>query len=103
MMIFQYLLFSRFALPRGYGQTGPKSKRAGYDSVAAAVSGLLHITGPEEGEPVRPGVAMTDLATGLYAYGAIMAALFHRYKTGKGMHVDCNLLSSQASKDCVSK
>ncbi|XP_066484131.1 succinate--hydroxymethylglutarate CoA-transferase isoform X1 [Tiliqua scincoides] len=81
----------------GYGQTGPKSQHAGYDSVAAAVSGLLHITGPEEGEPVRPGVAMTDLATGLYAYGAIMAALFQRYKTGKGMHVDCNLLSSQVA------
>ncbi|KAH0627169.1 hypothetical protein JD844_002619 [Phrynosoma platyrhinos] len=47
------------------------------------------------GEPVRPGVAMTDLATGLYAYGAIMAALLQRQKTGKGMHVDCNLLSSQ--------
>ncbi|XP_015284675.1 PREDICTED: succinate--hydroxymethylglutarate CoA-transferase [Gekko japonicus] len=79
----------------GYGQSGPKFQRAGYDSVAAAVSGLLHITGPEEGEPVRPGVAMTDLATGLYAYGAIMAALLHSRKTGKGMHVDCNLLSSQ--------
>ncbi|KAF7247803.1 Succinate--hydroxymethylglutarate CoA-transferase [Varanus komodoensis] len=81
----------------GYGQTGPKFQRAGYDSVAAAVSGLLHITGPEGGEPVRPGVAMTDLATGLYAYGAIMAALLQRYKTGKGMHMDCNLISSQVA------
>ncbi|KAM6451524.1 succinyl-CoA:glutarate CoA-transferase isoform 1-T1 [Liasis olivaceus] len=81
----------------GYGQTGPKFQRAGYDSVAAAVSGLLHITGPEGGEPVRPGVAMTDLATGLYAYGAIMAALLQRHKTGKGMHLDCNLLSSQVA------
>ncbi|XP_054846724.1 succinate--hydroxymethylglutarate CoA-transferase isoform X2 [Eublepharis macularius] len=81
----------------GYGQTGPKFQRPGYDSVAAAVSGLLHITGPEEGEPVRPGVAMTDLATGLYAYGAIMAALLQRHKTGKGMHMDCNLLSSQVA------
>ncbi|XP_042332806.1 succinate--hydroxymethylglutarate CoA-transferase isoform X3 [Sceloporus undulatus] len=81
----------------GYGQTGPKFQRAGYDSVAAAASGLLHITGTEGGEPVRPGVAMTDLATGLYAYGAIMAALLQRQKTGKGMHVDCNLLSSQVA------
>ncbi|XP_070583844.1 succinate--hydroxymethylglutarate CoA-transferase isoform X2 [Erythrolamprus reginae] len=81
----------------GYGQTGPKFQQAGYDSVAAAVSGLLHITGPEGGEPVRPGVAMTDLATGLYAYGAIMAALLQRHKTGKGMHLDCNLLSSQVA------
>ncbi|KAJ3611083.1 hypothetical protein NHX12_021099 [Muraenolepis orangiensis] len=44
------------------------------------------------GEPVRPGVAMTDLATGLYAHGAIMAALLQRQKTGRGVHIDCNLL-----------
>nr|XP_031535663.1 succinate--hydroxymethylglutarate CoA-transferase isoform X4 [Vicugna pacos] len=82
----------------GYGQTGPLSQRAGYDAVACAVSGLMHITGPEDGDPVRPGVAMTDLATGIYAYGAIMAGLIHRYKTGRGLFIDCNLLSSQAFK-----
>nr|XP_020820070.1 succinate--hydroxymethylglutarate CoA-transferase isoform X3 [Phascolarctos cinereus] len=81
----------------GFGQTGPLSNRAGYDSVAAAVSGLMHITGPEDGDPVRPGVAMTDLATGLYSYGAIMAGLLQRYKTGRGLHIDCNLLSSQVA------
>ncbi|XP_069317717.1 succinate--hydroxymethylglutarate CoA-transferase isoform X2 [Eulemur rufifrons] len=81
----------------GYGQTGPMSQRAGYDAVASAVSGLMHITGPEDGDPVRPGVAMTDLATGLYAYGAIMAGLIQRYKTGKGLFIDCNLLSSQVA------
>ncbi|XP_074842141.1 succinyl-CoA:glutarate CoA-transferase isoform X2 [Carettochelys insculpta] len=84
----------------GYGQTGPTFQRAGYDSVAAAASGLMHITGPEDGDPVRPGVAMTDLATGLYAYGAIMAGLLQRHKTGKGLHIDCNLLSSQVA--CLS-
>ncbi|XP_054548276.1 succinate--hydroxymethylglutarate CoA-transferase isoform X5 [Talpa occidentalis] len=81
----------------GYGQTGPLSQRAGYDAVASAVSGLMHITGPEGGDPVRPGVAMTDLATGLYTYGAIMAGLIQRYKTGKGLFIDCNLLSSQVA------
>ncbi|GAB0184161.1 succinate--hydroxymethylglutarate CoA-transferase [Grus japonensis] len=81
----------------GYGQTGPMVQRGGYDSIAAAVSGLMHITGHEDGEPVRPGVAMTDLATGLYTYGAIMAGLLQRYKTGKGLHIDCNLLSSQVA------
>ncbi|XP_053915878.1 succinate--hydroxymethylglutarate CoA-transferase isoform X3 [Cuculus canorus] len=81
----------------GYGQTGPMVRRGGYDSIAAAVSGLMHITGHEDGEPVRPGVAMTDLATGLYTYGAIMAGLLQRYKTGKGLHIDCNLLSSQVA------
>uniref|UniRef100_UPI00398EAFB3 succinate--hydroxymethylglutarate CoA-transferase isoform X3 n=1 Tax=Pristiophorus japonicus TaxID=55135 RepID=UPI00398EAFB3 len=81
----------------GYGQTGPMSQRAGYDSVACAVSGLMHITGPQDGDPVRPGVAMTDLATGLYSHGAIMAGLLQKEKTGKGLHIDCNLLSSQVA------
>ncbi|XP_064276290.1 succinate--hydroxymethylglutarate CoA-transferase isoform X2 [Passer domesticus] len=81
----------------GYGQTGPMVQRGGYDSIAAAVSGLMHITGHEDGEPVRPGVAMTDLATGLYTYGAVMAGLLQRYKTGKGLHIDCNLLSTQVA------
>uniref|UniRef100_A0AAY4BX58 Succinyl-CoA:glutarate-CoA transferase n=1 Tax=Denticeps clupeoides TaxID=299321 RepID=A0AAY4BX58_9TELE len=81
----------------GYGQTGPQSHKPGYDSIACAVSGMMHITGPEDGEPVRPGVAMTDLATGLYAHGAIMAALLQRQKTGRGVHIDCNLLSSQVA------
>ncbi|XP_035174657.1 succinate--hydroxymethylglutarate CoA-transferase isoform X3 [Oxyura jamaicensis] len=81
----------------GYGQTGPMVQRGGYDSIAAAVSGLMHITGHEEGEPVKVGVAMTDLATGLYTCGAIMAGLLQRYKTGKGLHIDCNLMSSQVA------
>uniref|UniRef100_G1NI38 Succinyl-CoA:glutarate-CoA transferase n=1 Tax=Meleagris gallopavo TaxID=9103 RepID=G1NI38_MELGA len=81
----------------GYGQTGPMVQRGGYDSIAAAISGLTHITGHEGGEPVRVGVAMTDLATGLYTCGAIMAGLLQKYKTGKGMHIDCNLLSSQVA------
>ncbi|XP_069033705.1 succinate--hydroxymethylglutarate CoA-transferase [Embiotoca jacksoni] len=84
----------------GYGQTGPQSQSPGYDSIASAVSGMMHITGPEDGEPVRPGVAMTDLATGLYAHGAIMAALLQRHRTATGVHIDCNLLSSQVS--CLS-
>ncbi|XP_068437451.1 succinate--hydroxymethylglutarate CoA-transferase isoform X2 [Clinocottus analis] len=84
----------------GYGQTGPQAQSPGYDSIASAVSGMMHITGPEDGEPVRPGVAMTDLATGLYAHGAVMAALLQRHRTGRGAHIDCNLLSAQVS--CLS-
>uniref|UniRef100_F7BY51 Succinyl-CoA:glutarate CoA-transferase n=1 Tax=Monodelphis domestica TaxID=13616 RepID=F7BY51_MONDO len=84
----------------GYGQTGPMSARAGYDAVASAISGLLHITGPEDGDPVRPGVAMTDLATGLFATGSILAGLLQRHRTGRGLHIDCNLLSSQVA--CLS-
>ncbi|XP_056593773.1 succinate--hydroxymethylglutarate CoA-transferase isoform X3 [Triplophysa dalaica] len=81
----------------GYGQTGPESHKPGYDSIASAVSGMMHITGPEDGDPVRPGLAMTDLATGLYTHGAVMAALLQRQRTGRGLHIDCNLLSSQVA------
>lgn len=84
----------------GYGQSGPQSLSPGYDSILSAVSGMMHITGPEGGGPVRPGVAMTDLATGLYAHAAVMAALLRRHKTQTGTHIDCNLLSSQVS--CLS-
>lgn len=81
----------------GYGSTGPYATRPGFDVIAASMSGLLSITGPEDGEPCKVGVAMTDLATGLYAHGAIIAALFQRMKTGKGQKIDCNLLSTQVS------
>lgn len=81
----------------GYGQTGPDATRAGYDIIVAATGGLTHITGPEDGEPCKVGVAMTDLSTGLYAYGSVMAALLYRSKTGRGQHIDCNLLSTQVA------
>lgn len=81
----------------GYGSVGPYAKRPGYDVIAASMGGLLHITGNENGPPVKPGVAVTDLATGLYAHGAIMAALLQRTKTGKGQKIDANLLSTQVA------
>lgn len=59
------------------------------------MGGLLGITGDKNGRPVKVGVAMTDLATGLHAFGAIMTALHYRDKTGKGQKIDCNLLSTQ--------
>lgn len=62
----------------GYGTTGPYKDRGGYDVIAASLGGLLHITGQQDGDPCKVGVAMTDLATGLYAHGAIMAALIQR-------------------------
>lgn len=79
----------------GYGRTGPYRNRPGYDLIAASTGGLLHITGPEDGEPAKVGVAVTDLATGLYAHGAILAALLKREKTGRGQKIDCDLLSTQ--------
>lgn len=81
----------------GYGATGPYAQRPGYDVIAASVGGLLDITGPREGEPCKVGVAMTDLATGLYAHGAILAALLHQSRTGEGQKIDVDLLSTQVA------
>lgn len=63
--------------------------------IAAAVGGLLNCTGQRDGEPVKPAVPLTDICTGLHAFGAIMTALYYRTKTGKGQKIDCNLLSTQ--------
>ncbi|KZC13587.1 CaiB/baiF CoA-transferase family protein C7orf10 like protein, partial [Dufourea novaeangliae] len=81
----------------GYGYKGPYANRPGYDVIAASVGGLLDITGPKDGSPCKVGVAVTDLATGLYAHGAIMAALYQRMKTNKGQWIQCNLLSTQVA------
>lgn len=80
----------------GFGSTGPYKNRAGYDVIAASMGGLLHITG-EKSTPSKVGVAMTDIATGLYAHGAILAALLHRGKTGQGQKIDVDLLSTQVA------
>lgn len=79
----------------GYGSVGPYAKRPGYDVIAASMGGLLHITGDAAGGPAKVGVAMTDIATGLYAHGAIMAALLQRERTGRGQNINVDLLSTQ--------
>ncbi|KAG0271098.1 hypothetical protein BGZ95_001150 [Linnemannia exigua] len=84
-----------YASITGYGQTGPYATRPGYDCIIEAEAGLMHITGESTGPPVIVGVAVIDLTTGLYAHGAIMAALLARAKTGRGQHIDCSLLDSQ--------
>uniref|UniRef100_A0A2A4JFJ8 Uncharacterized protein n=1 Tax=Heliothis virescens TaxID=7102 RepID=A0A2A4JFJ8_HELVI len=81
----------------GFGSTGPYAKKPGYDVIAAAMGGLLNTTGERHGDPVKAGVAITDVTTGLHAFGAIMTALYFRQKTGKGQKIDCNLLSTQIS------
>ncbi|KAL8847426.1 MAG: hypothetical protein Q9221_007536 [Calogaya cf. arnoldii] len=81
----------------GYGQTGPYRNRAGYDVMVEAEMGLMHITGSRDGPPVKVGVAVTDLTTGLYASNSIMAALLARAKTGKGQHLDVALSDCQVA------
>lgn len=76
----------------GYGRTGPRAQEAGYDFVIQAESGLMAITGEVEGEPVKLGVAVADLITGMNATQAILAALIAREKTGAGQLIDISLM-----------
>jgi succinate--hydroxymethylglutarate CoA-transferase len=86
-----------YASVTGYGHTGPYSNRAGYDVMVEAEMGLMHITGERNGPPVKVGVAVTDLTTGLYTCNAIMASLLARQKTGEGQHLDVALSDCQVA------
>ncbi|KJK79141.1 hypothetical protein H634G_05956 [Metarhizium anisopliae BRIP 53293] len=86
-----------YASITGYGQTGPYANRAGYDVMVEAEFGLMHITGQRDGPPVKVGVAVTDLTTGLYTSNSIMAALLGRANTGKGQHIDVALSDCQTA------
>lgn len=79
----------------GFGQTGPYASRGGYDFVAQGMGGFMAITGEEGGQPLRAGVAMADVTTGLYATISILAALRHAERTGEGQHIDISLLDTQ--------
>lgn len=81
----------------GYGQTGPYRDRAGYDLAIQAEGGMMSITGPAGEMPMRTGVAICDLMTGMHASTAILAALNYRHWTGKGQYIDIALLDSQVS------
>jgi crotonobetainyl-CoA:carnitine CoA-transferase CaiB-like acyl-CoA transferase len=81
----------------GYGQTGPLAARPGYDFIIQAQGGLMSITGDPEGEPCKAGVAVADIVTGLYAHNAILAALFHRERTGEAQFIDIALFDAQIS------
>lgn len=80
----------------GFGQTGPYATRPGYDLLIQGMGGLMSITGQPDGAPgagpMKVGVALVDVITGLYAANAITAALRHRDRTGQGQHIDLALL-----------
>ncbi|MBA3577621.1 MAG: CoA transferase [Sphingomonas sp.] len=97
----------------GFGQDGPYAARAGYDYIIQAMGGLMSVTGQPDGEPggapMRVGVAVADLFTGLYTAVAILSALYRREKTKEGAHIDMALfdtqlamLANQASNTLVS-
>ncbi|MAZ98414.1 MAG: CoA transferase [Rhodospirillaceae bacterium] len=81
----------------GFGQTGPYAPRAGYDFLAQGLGGIMSITGAPDGEPMKVGVGIADVMTGMYASTAILAALRHRDATGEGQHIDTCLLDTQVS------
>ena len=81
----------------GFGQTGPYKDRAGYDFMIQAMGGLMSVTGSEGGEPMKVGVAVADVMTGLYASNAIQGALIHQLRTGQGQHIDLALLDVQVA------
>ena len=84
-----------------YGQDGPAAAEPGYDAMIQAISGLMSVTGVPDGEPgagpVKVGVAVSDLITGLYAACGIVAALHEREKSGRGEHIDLALLDTQVA------
>lgn len=85
----------------GFGQDGPYASRPGYDFLIQAMGGLMSITGQPDGEPgggpVKVGVALTDIMTGLYATIGVLAALSHRDRTGEGQYVEAALLDVQVA------
>ncbi|KVZ31827.1 CoA-transferase [Burkholderia multivorans] len=85
----------------GFGQTGPYAHRAGYDFIVQGIGGFMSITGERDGVPgggpQKAGVAIADLATGLYSTIAVLAALAHRDRTGEGQYIDMALLDVQVA------
>ena len=88
-----------YASITGFGQDGPYAERAGYDYIIQGMGGLMSLTGLPDGEPgggpMRVGVAVADLFTGLYTSNAILAALYRRVETGEGATIDMALFDTQ--------
>ncbi len=90
-----------YAAISAFGQTGPWRDRPGVDGVAQAMGGIMSVTGTEDGPPVKVGVPAADMAGGVFASQAILAALFARERTGVGQRVDVSLLDSLLSFQVV--
>jgi len=82
----------------GFGQTGPYARRKGYDTVFQAMSGLMSLTGERGGGPVKPGLPVADLSSGLWVAIAILSALQGRARTGRGGHVDVSMFDAQVAQ-----
>jgi formyl-CoA transferase len=78
----------------GFGSTGPYATRGGYDLIAQGMSGIISVTGDEDGPPVKAGLPVSDLSAGLFGAYGILCALEHRERTGQGQLVDTSLLEA---------
>ncbi|MEE9276075.1 MAG: CoA transferase [bacterium] len=76
----------------GYGSSGPDASLKGYDAVTQAASGLMNLTGMPDGPPTKAGSALADSIGGVFAFGGILTALYHRERTGEGQHVDISMV-----------
>ena len=83
-----------YASVTGFGQTGPYAARAGYDLMAQGMGGIMGLTGTADGEPMRAGIPVSDIFSGVYAAVGILAALTRRQETGRGGYVDTALVNS---------
>lgn len=81
----------------GFGQTGPYAARAGYDFLIQGMGGIMSLTGEPDGQPMKVGVGIADVMTGMYAAVGILAALRHRDLTGQGQQIDVSLLDTQVA------
>ena len=79
----------------GFGMTGPYAPRKGYDTIFQAMGGLMSLTGEKGGGPVKPGLPMADLTSGLWVAIAILSAVVGKQTTGKGCHIDFSMLDGQ--------
>ena len=80
-----------------FGQTGPYAERAGYDQVLQGYGGIMGLTGEPDGQPLKVGISITDLTTGMFAAIGIITALYHRQQTGRGQYIDAAMLDGQVS------
>lgn len=78
----------------GFGQTGPYADRPGFDLIAQAMAGVLSVTGTPDGDPVKCGLPVSDLAAGLYGAAGILSALLARTRTGRGQYVETSLFEA---------
>ncbi len=86
-----------YAAISGFGQSGPDYERTAYDLIVQGMGGMMSVTGPVGGPPTRLGVPIADIGAGMFAAFAVVAALFHRERTGEGQYVDTSMLGGQVA------